>query len=74
MIAIFGTLLALFVGSRVEAFSHAVLPFAAGGFLYIAGSDLLPELHKETSLPRSLIQLLAMGIGAGLVFCLTFLE
>jgi len=24
-----------------------LLPFAAGGFLYIAASDLVPELHKE---------------------------
>jgi zinc and cadmium transporter len=74
VIAILGTLLALFIGSRVESFSQAVLPFAAGGFIYIAGSDLFPELHKETSVRRSLIQLLAMGAGAGVMVCLTLLE
>jgi len=51
----------------------AVLPFAAGGFIYIAGSHLLPELHKE-NVRRSLIQLLAMGAGAGIMVCLTLIE
>lgn len=74
IVAILGTLLALLIGSRVSSFSHVVLPLAAGGFIYIAGSDLLPELHKETSLARSLIQLLAMGAGAGMILCLTFFE
>jgi len=31
-----------------------LLPFAAGGFIYIAASDLMPEIRKETSLKKSL--------------------
>jgi len=30
-----------------------LLPFAAGGFIYIATSDLIPELHKEESLEKA---------------------
>jgi len=72
--AILGTLMALLIGSTVESFSAAVLPFAAGGFIYIAGSDLVPELHKETSFPKSVIQMIAMGAGIGLMWCLTLLK
>jgi len=32
-----------------------LLPFAAGGFLYIAASDLVPELHKETNTIRTVL-------------------
>lgn len=46
-----------------------LLSFAAGGFLYIAASDLVPELHKETdkfntivSFSLFLLGLLLMGI------------
>jgi len=37
-----------------EGFKAFMLPFAAGGFIYIAASDLIPELHKEASLRKSL--------------------
>lgn len=30
-----------------------LLPFAAGGFMYIAASDLIPQLHKEAKLTRA---------------------
>ncbi len=32
-----------------------LLPFAAGGFIYIAASDLIPELHKEPRLSRAML-------------------
>jgi zinc and cadmium transporter len=32
-----------------------LLPFAAGGFIYIASSDLIPELRKESNLKKSVI-------------------
>jgi zinc transporter ZupT len=33
---------------NIEGF---LVPFAAGSFIYIAGSDLIPELHKENFTP-----------------------
>ncbi len=48
----------------VEAF---LIPLAVGGFIYIAGSDLIPELHKnmhkETVVKKSLLQLIAFILG-----------
>ena len=72
--AILGTVLALVIGSSTESFSAAVLSVAAGGFIYIAGSDLVPELHKERSFPKSVAQLIAIGAGIGLMLCLTLME
>ena len=45
--AILGTVAALLIGSTVGSFSRGMLPFAAGGFVYIAGSDLIPELIRN---------------------------
>jgi len=51
-----------------------MLPLAAGGFIYIAGSDLVPELNKESKLGKSVVQMLAIGLGVGLMLLLDMLE
>jgi len=40
-----------------------MLSFAAGGFIYIAASDLIPELNKESNTKKSIITLLIFLIG-----------
>jgi zinc and cadmium transporter len=40
-----------------------LLPFAAGGFIYIAASDLIPELHKEVSKNKSILSFIFFIIG-----------
>ncbi|MCK5017043.1 MAG: ZIP family metal transporter [Candidatus Peribacteraceae bacterium] len=40
-----------------------LLPFAAGGFIYIASSDLIPELHKEKSMKKSMFSFAFFLIG-----------
>ena len=60
-----GALLAIIIGSKVEAVSLFLVPFAAGGFIYIAGSDLIPELHKDFTARKSLAQILSFIIGVG---------
>lgn len=44
--AILGTLLALWLGEEINHFSTYILPFAAGGFIYLACTSLLPEIVK----------------------------
>ncbi|MEM0230702.1 MAG: ZIP family metal transporter [Candidatus Woesearchaeota archaeon] len=39
---------------NIDPFKNFLMPFAAGGFLYISASDLIPELHKEAKLKKSL--------------------
>ena len=48
-----------------------ILPFAAGGFIYLAGSDLIPELHRESNVRKSWIQLTAILAGLMLMFIIS---
>ena len=50
-----------------------LVPFAAGGFIYIAATDLMPELHKKSHAGESIIQLLSIIFGLGLMAYLTSL-
>lgn len=72
--AIVGVVIALIFGAATAQFTTWFLALAAGGFLYIAGSDLVPELHKTTDPRKSAMQFGAMILGIALMFALTFLE
>lgn len=61
--AVVGALLAFLLGTHVENLTLFLIPFAAGGFIYIAGSDLIPEMHKEVHWKRSLLQLVVFVLG-----------
>ncbi len=50
-----------------------LLPFAAGGFIYIAASDLIPELHKEEDLRRSILSFLLFLFGLGFMLAMKLL-
>ena len=73
-LAILGTVLILLAGTTMHYFIASLLPLAAGGFVYIAGSDLVPELNKELEPLKSLVQLFAIATGVGLMLLLTLLE
>jgi zinc and cadmium transporter len=72
--AILGTVLVLVLSQSISDLTVYMLPFAAGNLLYIAGSDLIPELHKETKLTQGIIQLLAMITGMLFMYCILFFE
>jgi len=73
-LAFVGAVIALTVSASVHGFAATMLPLTAGGFIYIAGSDLLPELQKETRPFRSALQLAAIALGVGLMLMLTLIE
>ncbi len=73
-VAILGTILALFIGAKLKSFAFYAMPFTAGGFIYIAGSDLIPELHKEANIGRSLFQFAAIVLGVALMSLLILLD
>ena len=72
--ALIGVVVALLIGTQVEGVTQLMIPFAAGAFIYIGGADLIPELQRETSLKKSLVQLLAFIIGIAIMMALTFVE
>ena len=68
--AFIGVIIALSLNVYVEGLTKYLIPFAAGNFIYIAGSDLIPELHAEEDLGCTLIQIAAMLLGVILLFAI----
>ncbi|NLO70195.1 MAG: ZIP family metal transporter [Porphyromonadaceae bacterium] len=66
--AIVGTVLALWLGHEVEHFSIYVLPIASGGFVYLAGTSLLPEVLKSTKKGSWIYYSLFLLLGLGLMY------
>jgi len=66
--AVLGAGLTLAIGSQAEATSDLVVPVAAGGFLYIAAADLIPELRKDIQPATSLKQFLVIMLGIGIMW------
>lgn len=72
--AILGAILVLAVGDGSGKIVSFLIPFTAGGFIYIAASDLIPELHKENDIKRSIGHLIFLVAGVMLMFVLLYLE
>ncbi|MDD5290552.1 MAG: ZIP family metal transporter [Patescibacteria group bacterium] len=70
--AVLGAFIALLVGPQIENFSAFIIPFTAGGFIYIATADLIPELKKESRPWHSLSQLLSILIGVAIMLILKY--
>lgn len=68
--AFLGAALAILLGTSLDAFTNLIIPFTAGGFIYIATADLIPELKKETGLNKTLQQLVAILFGIAIMFVL----
>jgi zinc and cadmium transporter len=71
--AIVGVLVVFFLFTKLNL-ANFLIPFAAGNFIYIAGSDLIPELHKETELKKGMIQLVTFVFGLIVMYSLLLLE
>jgi len=74
VVSVIGTLIALWIGSSISDFPSLIAPVAAGIFIYVAGSDLVPQLHKEVKASQSAVQLLTMLVGIGLMLLIKFFE
>jgi len=73
--AILGAILALSLGFLVQGSIPTLIAFAAGNFIYIAGSDLIPEIRREQpETLESALQLTAIVLGTLIMFLLVFLE
>ncbi len=74
LVSLAGALITLLLGGAIANFTRAVLPVATGGFIYVAGADLLPELQKQTRLRVTLLQLAAIAVGTGMMMLLRLVE
>ncbi len=65
--AMLGTVVGLVLVGKLSGFTTFILPFAAGNFLYIAASNLTPQLHKECDLKQTFLHLFAICVGVGII-------
>jgi zinc and cadmium transporter len=74
VLAIVGAIVGLLIGNESSYLATFLLPFAAGGFIYIAAANLIPELQNERGLKSSVTQLGMIVLGIGLMVGLLYLE
>src|SRR3989344_2957950 len=74
LLAFVGVIIALILGDITKTFTIWVLPIAAGGFIYIAIADLIPELHKTKKVKYSIVEFIVIIIGVLAMFALVLFE
>jgi len=72
--AILGTVIGYVFASHINNFSILLLPFAAGGFIYIASCDLIPELHRQPDIKKSSASMFFFILGILLMWWLKALH
>ncbi|MEM4263936.1 MAG: ZIP family metal transporter [Candidatus Woesearchaeota archaeon] len=65
--AILGVVATYFFAESFQGVTHYLVPFAAGGFIYIAMTDLMAELKEEENLKKITLQLLILLFGIALM-------
>jgi len=74
-VAILGTALSLSLGSIAkETVTATLVPLTAGGFVYLAAADLIPELQHDRSLRGLIVQTLLILAGIVVMGLLTVVE
>lgn len=72
--AILGAGIVLLFGKIAENSVLWILPIAAGGFIYIAIADLIPELQKTKNIHNSFFQILTISVGIISMLLLLLIE
>lgn len=72
--AVAGAVLTLALEDALGGVVRPMLALSAGAFIYIAGSDLIPELHKATDLRVSALQFVGIAAGFAVMAALLALD
>ena len=62
------------IGGATEAAASLTLPFTAGGFIYIATVHVIPELLEGASFKQSVMEIMAMLAGVGMMIIIAQYE
>lgn len=71
---VLGGIVGYLISFNTDKLTPYFLALASGGFIYIAASDLLPEIRKETNLKKSVISFGLFLIGIILMYLIKFIE
>jgi len=74
LISLLGAMFTFLLSSYIPNLQMILVPIATGGFIYVAGSDLIPELHKVSGLKTSIIQVLTFILGILVMASMLLLE
>jgi zinc and cadmium transporter len=74
LMSVAGGVLGYFLAHVIDGSIVYLLPIAAGGFIYLAASDLIPELKREESLRKSTITLGFLMLGLAIMYLALFFE
>jgi zinc and cadmium transporter len=55
--AVAGSIIGFYFSERAVLFSQFMIPFAAGGFIYVASCDLIPEIHKQSEVKKATLSM-----------------
>lgn len=72
--SVLGAILVVLFVPGLEGAPSFLLAFAAASFIYIAMSDIIPELHKERSVSKSFWQIVSFVLGVAVMWLLLGLE
>jgi len=71
---VLGGIVGYFLSFYIENIIPYLLPFAAGGFIYISASDLMPEIRKEPKLSRSISSFIIFILGLVIMYLLKLIN
>ena len=71
LMAVAGGLLGYYTLDKASGLIPYVLVFASSGFIYIAVSDLMPQMQRRATVRESVPQVLLIGVGVLIVLFLT---
>lgn len=72
--SVLGAVIMLIVGDSIEHITYILIPITVGGFMYIALSDLLPQIHEEAHTKRSTAQFMIFIFGIAVMSLLLLFE
>jgi zinc and cadmium transporter len=72
LIVVAGGFVGYFISKSIEQVAVYLLPFAAGGFIYIAATDLVPEIKKELDIKKSMATIFVFICGILIMWLIKF--
>ena len=68
-----GVMISYYFSAQIQNFAAYLIAFGAGGFIYLAASELIPEIQEERNIGKSISQFVLFILGLALIWALVTL-
>ena len=65
---IVGAVVTYYFSHRISNITGYLIPFSAGGFIYIACTDLMSDLKEEPNIKKGTLQIMMFTLGVGVIW------